>query len=248
MGEACRTFDTPVTGGNVSFYNEDPQRIVYPTPVVGMVGLIEDIKHATTQWFKDQGDIILLLGETKEELGASEYLQVIHNLVKGDTPDLNLEQEKQIQDAALEMIRKGLIKSAHDCSEGGLAVALAECCISSPDRLGADVKLVENPARRSEPSGSKTKGGEANIRLDTLLFGESQSRIVLTTQKRDLPALQKISSENQIPLSEIGTVGGENLRISDTLGENPLIDVPVSKLADLYDHAIERIMEERNRR
>jgi len=229
MGEACRTFDTPVTGGNVSFYNEDPQRIVYPTPVVGMVGLIEDVKRATTQWFKDEGDIIVLLGETKEELGASEYLKVIHNLVKGNTPNLNLEEEKKIQDATLEMIRKGLIKSAHDCSEGGLAVALAECSISSPDRLGADIKL----------------GREANIRPDALLFGESQSRIIITAQEKDLPTLKKIASKHEIPSSEIGRVGGEKLEIFTTSGQNAVIDLPVGKLADLYEHAIELIMEEK---
>jgi phosphoribosylformylglycinamidine synthase len=229
MGEACRTFDTPVTGGNVSFYNEDPQRIVYPTPVVGMVGLIEDVKRATTQWFKDEGDIIVLLGETKEELGASEYLKVIHNLVKGNTPNLNLEEEKKIQDATLEMIRKGLIKSAHDCSEGGLAVALAECSISSPDRLGADIKL----------------GREANIRPDALLFGESQSRIIITAQEKDLPTLKKIASKHEIPSSEIGRVGGEKLEIFTTSGQNAVIDLPVGKLADLYEHAIALIMEEK---
>jgi phosphoribosylformylglycinamidine synthase II len=227
MGEACRIFDTPVTGGNVSFYNEDPQRIVYPTPVVGMVGLIQDIKHATTQWFKDQGDLILLLGETKEELGASEYLKVIHNLVKGDAPDLNLEREKQIQDAVLEMIRRGLIKSAHDCSEGGLAVALAECCISSPDLIGADIKL------------------HVNMRPDALLLGESQSRIVITCGEKDLPALKKTVSQHNIPLSEIGRVGGQTLKISGTSGENTLMDLPVSTLVDLYDHAIERMMGEK---
>ena len=235
MGEACRTFDTPVTGGNVSFYNEDPQRTVYPTPVVGMVGLIEDVKHITTQWFKDEGDVIVLLGETKEELGASECLKVIHNLVKGDTPNLDLEEEKKIQDATLEMIRKGLIKSAHDCSEGGLAVTLAESSISSPDLVGADIKLVGNPA----------KGGEQNIRPDALLFGESQSRIVLTTQEKDLVTLKKIASGYGVYLCEIGRVGGEKLKISTTSGENVLIDLPVVKLVDLYEHAIERLMQEK---
>jgi len=235
MSEACRTFDTPVTGGNVSFYNEDPQRTVYPTPVVGMVGLIEDLKHVTTQWFKEEGDVIVLLGDTQEELGASEYLKVIHNLVKGNTPNLNLDEEKRIQDACLEMIQKGLIKSAHDCSEGGLTVALTECCISSPNLLGANIRLKDN------------------IRLDALLFGESQSRIVITTEEKDLNALKEIASQHKISLSEIGRVGGEKLKISLGSDESEippkagkvLIDLPVAKLADLYDNAIERIMEEK---
>ena len=229
MSEACLTFDTPVTGGNVSFYNEDPQRTVYPTPVVGMVGLIEDLKHVTPPQtgFKEEGDVIILLGETKEELGASEYLKVIHNLVKGDTPNLGLKEEKKIQDACLEMIHKGLIKSAHDCSEGGLAVSLAECCISSPDLLGANIKL------------------DVNIRSDALLFGESQSRIVVTIQKEDLETLKGIASQHKIPFAEIGRVGGEKLKISLGSEENVLIDLPVAKMMDLYDHSIERIMEEK---
>jgi phosphoribosylformylglycinamidine synthase len=235
MSEACRVFDTPVTGGNVSFYNEDPQRIVYPTPVVGMVGLIENLKQVTTQWFKEEGDVVVLLGETQEELGASEYLKVIHNLVKGNTPNLNLDEEKRIQDACLEMIQKGLIKSAHDCSEGGLAVALAECCISSPHLIGANIKL------------------DSEIRSDALLFGESQSRIVITTKEKDLNALKEIASQHKISLSEIGRVGGEKLKISLGSDESEippkagkvLIDLPVAKLADLYDHSIERIMEEK---
>ncbi|MFQ6032163.1 MAG: phosphoribosylformylglycinamidine synthase subunit PurL, partial [Candidatus Zixiibacteriota bacterium] len=227
MGQACRTFDTPVTGGNVSFYNEDPQRTVYPTPVVGMVGLIEDVKDVTTQWFKDEGDVIVLLGETKEELGASEYLKAVHNLVKGNTPNLDLEEEKKIQDATLKMIRKGVIKSAHDCSEGGLAVALAECCVSSPDLVGATIKL------------------EGNIRSDALLFGESQSRIIITTQEKDLSALKKIASQHKISFSEIGRVGGGKLRVFHTPTGNTLIDLPVNKLVDPYDHAIERLMEEK---
>jgi phosphoribosylformylglycinamidine synthase len=228
MSESCRTFDTPVTGGNVSFYNEDPQRIVYPTPVVGMVGLIEDLKHVTTQWFKEEGDVIILLGETKKELGASEYLKVIHNLVKGNTPNLNLEEEKKIQDACLEMIHKGLIKSAHDCSEGGLAVTLAECCVSSPNLMGAEIRL------------------KGDIRPDALLFGESQSRIVITAKEKDLDALKEIASQHKIPFSEIGKVGGEKLKISLGSAENVLIDLPVGELADLYDHTIEQMMEERS--
>jgi phosphoribosylformylglycinamidine synthase II len=228
MSESCRTFDTPVTGGNVSFYNEDPQRIVYPTPVVGMVGLIEDLKHVTTQWFKEEGDFIILLGEPKEELGASEYLKVIHNLVKGNTPNLNLEEEKKIQDACLEMIHKGLIKSAHDCSEGGLAVALAECCVSSPNLMGAEIRL------------------NGDIRSDALLFGESQSRIVITAREKDWDALKKIASQHKIPFFEIGKVRGEKLKISLSSAENVLIDLRVGELADLYDHTLERMMEERS--
>jgi len=221
MGEACRTFGTPVTGGNVSFYNEDPQRVVYPTPVVGMIGLIEDLKQITTMWFKDEGDWIVLLGENREELGASEYLKVIFDLVKGDTPELNLEKEKRVQDACLEMIRTGMIKSAHDCSEGGMAVALVECCISSPDLWGAKIKLDDK------------------IRTDVLLFGESQSRIIVTVKPEHWSDLEKIAQKHRIPFSVMGKVEGHNLNIEG------MIDLPVSKLAEVYEHAIERIMEKK---
>jgi phosphoribosylformylglycinamidine synthase len=219
MSEACRTFGTPVTGGNVSFYNEDPERIVYPTPVVGMVGLVEDLKHITTMDFKQKGDVIILLGESRGELGASEYLKVICKLVKGDTPELNLDREKRIQDACLQMIRAGLVKSAHDCSDGGLAVALAECCVSSPSHLGAKVKLNQK------------------IRADALLFGESQSRIVITVDEKDLGKTEEIAHSLDIPFERIGHVGGNTLDIEG------MIDLPVEKLADAYDNAIQRIME-----
>ncbi|RKY48115.1 MAG: phosphoribosylformylglycinamidine synthase subunit PurL, partial [Candidatus Neomarinimicrobiota bacterium] len=132
MGDACRVFDTPVTGGNVSFYNESPDGPIYPTVVVGMLGLIKDISHITTPWFKNEGDFIILIGNIKGELGGSEYLKVIHGLVKGDAPSIDLEFERRIHDAVLEAIRKGIVNSAIDISDGGLAIALAEACIKNP--------------------------------------------------------------------------------------------------------------------
>ncbi|UCD62678.1 MAG: phosphoribosylformylglycinamidine synthase subunit PurL, partial [Candidatus Zixiibacteriota bacterium] len=138
MGEACRALGTPVTGGNVSFYNEDPERAVFPSPVIGMIGLIEDVAHITTQWFKDEGDVIFLLGENKEHLGASEYLHTIYRQTRGGVPELDLDFERDLQKALLEAIKAGLVRSAHDCSEGGLAVALAEGCVSNREnQLGA---------------------------------------------------------------------------------------------------------------
>jgi phosphoribosylformylglycinamidine synthase len=154
-----------------------------------------------------------------------------------------LEEEKRIQDACLEMIHKGLIKSAHDCSEGGLAVALAECCISSTNLVGANINLDGSTSFGSAQDKSLTIKG--NLRPDALLFGESQSRIVVTIQEKDLETLKKITSQHKIPFSEIGRVGGEKLRISLGSDENVLIDLPVTKLMDLYDHSIGRIMEEK---
>ena len=221
MGEACRIFKTPVTGGNVSFYNEDPQRVVYPTPVVGMIGLVEDLKHITTMWFKEEGDVIVLLGENREDLGATEYLKVVHGLVKGEIPELDLEKEKRVQEACLELIRTGKVRSAHDCAEGGIAAALAECCVASPDRWGAKVRL------------------EDQIRPDAVLFGESQSRIIITSKPEDEAFLEEVAKKHWIPYCKLGKVEGHSLNIEG------MIDLPVSKLAEAYESGIERIMEKK---
>ncbi len=221
MGEACRVFETPVTGGNVSFYNEDPHRAVFPTPVIGMVGLIDNIDHITTQWFRDEGDIIMLLGETKEELGASEYLKVIHGETRGPVPELNLSAEKTLQHELLESIRSGVVKSAHDISDGGLAVALAECCISN---------------REHQPGATVTL--DNGLRPDCLLFGESQSRVIVSCAADDADALEKRFAKRNVPVSRIGVVGGDRLRI------NGLIDQPLAVLADAYYNALSRLMHE----
>ena len=140
IADACMAFNVPVVSGNVSFYNESPKGAINPTPTIGMIGILPDIEKRTTQFFKNEGDEILLLGETKEELGGSEYLKVIHGKVLGDAPELDLEKEKAAQRVVYEAIQKGLVNSAHDCSEGGLAVALAECCVSNKDKaLGANI-------------------------------------------------------------------------------------------------------------
>jgi len=220
MGEACRVFNTPVTGGNVSFYNEDPERAVFPTPTIGMVGLVEDVKHITTQWFKDDGDAVLLLGENKEHLGASEYLHTIFNQAKGTVPPLDLGLEKQLQDALLQAIQSGLVKSAHDCSEGGLAVALAECCISNREhQLGAQIVLHDS------------------IRTDCLLFGEAQSRIIISSPSDKSDTVTALFKEKEIPCTCLGTVGGDRLKIAD------LINMDLDSLSDAYFNALPRLME-----
>ncbi len=221
MGKACEVLETPVTGGNVSFYNEDTdqKRAVYPTVVVGMVGLIEDLKHITTSWLKEEGDLIVLLGKNREELGGSEYLKVIHNLVKGKPPQIDLNFEKMLQATCLDAIQAGLINSAHDCSEGGLATALAECCITNPDRiLGAKIELADN------------------IRSDALLFGETQSRIVLSISADSLKKLEKIARKYKVPCEMMGEVTSDRLMI------NQWIDVSSEKLKDLYYNSIGNLM------
>ena len=220
MGEACRVLETPVTGGNMSFYNEDPKGAIYPTPVIGMLGILEDIKHTTTQWFKDEGDLIVLLGENKDSLDGSEYLKVIHNLVKG-SPTIDLEEEKRLQNACLEAIQSGIIKSAHDCSEGGLAVALGECCICSPKSIGATIDLKDK------------------IRVDSLLFGESQSRIVASLSSENLSKLENTCEAHSVRYQVIGKVGGDRLKINDW------IDLKVYQMAESFNLSIQKIMERR---
>jgi len=160
--DACAAIGVPVVSGNVSFYNETQGRAIPPTPTIAMVGLLEDIDRFTTQWFKANGDVIVLLGRTREELGGSEYLALWHGMVRGAPPWIDLAVEKQVQQVCAAAIAQGIVRSAHDVSDGGLAVALAECCITAPEQFrGVVIEL------------------QGAIRPDALLFGESQSRIIL---------------------------------------------------------------------
>ena len=217
MGEACRHFDTPVTGGNVSFYNESPETAVYPTPTIGMVGLVEDLKHITTSFFKDEGDVIYLLGEDNEELGGSEYAKVIHNKVAGESPTINLDEEKKIQDTLLNLIRKGLIKSAHDISEGGIVSALAECCIINQEKqIGCEVEVP------------------IKSRKDFSLFSESQSRIIISVSKeKNLELEPELSS---VKFTKLGVVTGLSLKLKN------LFDVSITEVSDIYYNTIPGIM------
>ncbi len=201
MADAAKILGTPVISGNVSFYNEGEKGPIYPTPVVGMVGIIKGPgKKYMTQHLKDKGDVIILLGETKDEIGASEYLKTVHNLVKGPVPEIDLKKEKMLQKTCMHGIRKGYIKSAHDVSDGGLAITIAEACVSGrlqgKRNIGAYVEL------------------QSDIRVDALLFGETQSRIVITTSKENLNKMKQLAVKNRVALTEIGEVGGDRLIIS----------------------------------
>lgn len=211
--------ETPVTGGNVSLYNETKGEAVYPTPVVGMVGLLEDISQATTLAFKEEGDIIFLLGQTKDELGGSLYLSHFHGLEAGRPPEINLQLEKLVQRTTLALIKEGLVSSAHDCSEGGLAVALAECCIAG--NKGAEVTLKDD------------------LRASSVLFAESQSRIIISTPKEELDTVLNRLNEAQVPYKVLGSVGGEELSINGT-GWKVRLDLDV--MAEQYRRAIPCIM------
>ncbi|MFH1698949.1 MAG: phosphoribosylformylglycinamidine synthase subunit PurL [Candidatus Zixiibacteriota bacterium] len=221
MGKACRVFDTPVTGGNVSFYNEDPDRAVYPSPVIGMIGIIEDLAHITTVWFKDKGDEIFLMGENTSELGASEYLSVIHGMKRGEVPDINLSQELNLHDAVLQMIKSGSVKSAHDCSMGGLAIALAEATIGDKENMvGAQISINID-----------------DLRSDALLFGEAASRIVISCQPGNEEKIKSIAEKYYTPIRKIGTVGGDKLTI------NNLIDISLSDMADAFYNSLPKLVE-----
>ncbi len=222
LSEACKVFNTPVISGNVSFYNENPEGPIDPTPMVGMVGLIEDANKCVTQGFKHEGDLIVLLGENKADLSGSEYLYLIHKQKKGN-PHIDLKKEKAVQEATLASIEEGLINSAHDCSEGGLAVTLAESCMANANKmLGAEIKLddLKHP----------------NIRMDEILFGEAPSRIVVSINKNNLSALEKIAKKHSVPSQVLGKVTEDKLTIK--YKEKPIIDILLTILSDIWREAI----------
>lgn len=220
MAEACRRLNTPVIGGNVSLYNENAKGAIYPTPVVGMVGLVHDTDHITTQGFKQEGDVILLLGETRAELGGSEFQYAVHGVTEGRPPVLDLDVEKKLLDGVLSAIQTGLVASAHDLSDGGLAAALAESAISG--RIGAEVDVA------------------ADLRPDHALFSESQSRILLTAKPDQAQALADHLSAAGIPVQTIGTVQGSTLTIR--INGKPVLDTPVAKLEKVWKDAIPCLM------
>ncbi len=215
MGDACRELNTPVTGGNVSMFNETRGEAVLPTPVVGMVGLVEDISKVCTNSFKNEGDLVILLGENTDELGGSEYLAMFHGLEAGRPPHLDLAKEKALQQLTLELIAKNYAKSAQDISEGGLSVALAECCIKG--NIGVDINL------------------EDKIRPSALLFGEGQSRIIISATKENLDRIKELAFEYHVPFSLIGKVGGKQLTIN---GSEFTVSLPIFDIIDRYKGAI----------
>ncbi|MFH1654124.1 MAG: phosphoribosylformylglycinamidine synthase subunit PurL [Pseudomonadota bacterium] len=217
MSDACKIFNTPVTGGNVSFYNETFGKAIYPTPVITMVGVVDDVDKACSQGWKAQDDAIILLGYFEPELGATEYLERIHGVVKGLAPVLDLERERLTQHVCRTAISRGLIRSAHDLSEGGLAVALAECSLLSESKYGSAVVI----------NGVK--------RVDQLLFGETASTLIVSTPPEDLAMLMEIAQTEGVPAQVIGRVGSDKL----TIGNH--INVSVSELYEGWSTAYEKI-------
>ncbi|WP_029100821.1 phosphoribosylformylglycinamidine synthase subunit PurL [Brevibacillus thermoruber] len=216
MSEACLALNTPVIGGNVSFYNERSGDAIYPTPTVGMVGLIADVDHITTQDFQAEGDAIILLGETYAELGGSEYQKWATGSISGRPPQLDLAKEAAVQKLVLDAIRQGLVKSAHDLSEGGLGVALAESCFGNG--IGAAVSL------------------KSDMRSDVLLFSESQSRILLSVAQEQTDAVLALAKERDVPAQVIGTTGGERLVVN--VNGTEVIHAPLADLKAAWKDAI----------
>ena len=216
LAEACLALNTPVTGGNVSLYNQYSAAgetvAIYPTPTVGMVGVLEDVTRRTTLAFKRPGDVVLLLGDCTDELGASEYLFVEHGLELGRPPRLDLAREKAVQAAVVALVQKGLCDTGHDLSEGGLAVALAEMAMGGG--MGASLEV-------SSP-----------IRADALLFGEAQSRILVAVRPEGLAEVEAELEAHGVPHTNLGYVGGDNLKLSYESGG---LELPVQHLQEVYE-------------
>ncbi len=219
ISAGCKGLDIPVISGNVSFYNENPKGAIDPTPMIGVVGLIEDAAKCVTQDFKKDGDVIVLLGENSSDLSGSEYLYLIHGLKKGN-PQIDISKEKAVQQACLEAAQRGVISSSHDCSEGGLAVTLVESCITNKNKLsGANIQL-----------------DSSDVRQDALLFGEAPSRIVVSVEKDNLNNLKEIAKKYSVSCKILGNVDGKKLTIS--CGKAVLIDQDVKTLSDTWRNAI----------
>jgi phosphoribosylformylglycinamidine synthase II len=218
IAQACKSLNIPVISGNVSLYNETRDEPVYPTPVVGMLGLIDDIDQHSTIGFKHEGDLVVMLGgnaKGTDGLGGSEYLESIHDIVVGDL-SINLDLEKRVQQCCLDAIRQGLILSAHDCSDGGLAVTLAESCIAGSIGIKGKWKIAG--------------------RIDTELFGEAQSRIAVSLKPARLGELRKLAAKHRIPLKELGSVGGKRFLIKG------VIDLPLDDIVDAWRNGLEKAM------
>jgi phosphoribosylformylglycinamidine synthase len=215
MGDACAFFDIPVVSGNVSLYNETKGEAIYPTPTVAVVGLLENRDQHMTQWFKHSGDKIALLGFNIEELGGSEYLKILTGRAQGSPPALDLNQEKSVQEFCIQLNQKQLINSAHDCSEGGLAVAVVEACITRPEQtLGATLNL------------------NSSLRNDALMFGETQSRIVVSFSPENEESIQALADSLNTEYSIIGEVGGQDFSVR--LNDKEFINEDINTLKSIW--------------
>jgi phosphoribosylformylglycinamidine synthase len=216
MGEACRKFNTPVTGGNVSFYNQNPDGAVYPTPTIGMVGLLDSVKDKMTMYYKAEGDVIFLVGQSRGDINSSEYLHKIKGVEFSPAPHFDIEEEFALQQKVTELIKAKAVESAHDVSEGGLFVTLIESCFRN--NLGVDVAAAD-----------------ASIRKDGFWFGEAQSRVVVTVKPAKVAAFRKLMGD--LPFEELGFVTAGDIEIDGMNFGN------IISWKEKYDTAIERLLE-----
>jgi len=226
LSEACLALGTPVVSGNVSLYNETEGQGIFPTPTIGMVGLVEPVEKTCGAAFHRAGDVIALVGELKGEVGGSEYLAAVHEKEAGRPPALDLAREKAVQAVVRQAVKEGLLSSAHDCSDGGLAVALAECCMMpSPPPGGGAPGWLGAAMRIPFP-----------LRKDFILFGEDASRIVVSLPPTGWDALEALARAAGVPLIRLGAVGGDRLEIQGALS------VPVAELATAWREGIPRVL------
>ena len=220
MGDACRALGTPVTGGNVSLYNENPKGAIFPTPVIGMLGIVEDVeKHTMTPGFKNEGDVIYYIGADRRGLGGTEYLKTIHGLTIGDAPEIDLDLEVKLQEILLELIKSGIVNAAHDCSDGGLSTTLAEMVIFSGKGASVSVKSL--------------KGS-----LHECLYSEAQSGVVITVRESAVSDLDKKLSGKNLPFYSLGVVNGDKLTIDN------IVHLSVYELAEPYESAMPNAMKQ----
>ncbi|MEP6918040.1 MAG: AIR synthase-related protein, partial [Acidobacteriota bacterium] len=220
----------------VSLYNETNGEAIYPTPIIGVVGVLEDASRVVARAFRAEGDEIVLLGENFGELGGSEYLKVVHQIVKGQPPQLNLNRERALIAIVTRAAAEGLVRSAHDCSDGGVAVTLAECAFDS----GGIGLVVDVPVAAALPadSGPRTPDPDSAIALMAILFGESASRVVLSARPEDRARLLAMAAEAGVPAQVIGRTGGARLEIN--VAGRPVIDCGLAETELVWAGAIER--------
>jgi len=227
LGEACRALDVPITGGNVSLYNETDGKAIYPTPTIGVVGMMEHVDQVMTRRFRQSGDVIILLGEGRGELGGSEYLKTVHDLVRGIPPVLDLKAERAVQDLLVALAVQHLVHSAHDCSDGGLAVTLAECVFGTGG-VGAEVSV----------EGVSVSSHRA-INVAAALFGESASRAVVSASPDNVTEVLQHAARLGVPARVIGETGGNRLRVA--VAGVVEVDVAIEQAEQAWSEAIGRV-------
>ena len=224
IGEACRALDVPITGGNVSLYNETDGEAILPTPVIGVVGLLENPEQTVGRCFQEADSVVMLLGDSRLSLGGSEYLKVVHGLVRGVPPILDLKTECELQRVLVELVAAGVLLSAHDCSDGGLAVTLAECSVDT-EGIGCDVAIPTD--------------ADGTI---SALFGEGASRVVVSVRKNDVARVTEVAAAASVPCLTLGRSGGKRIRIA--IGGEDVIDAPLDEVAQAWSSGLSRYFED----